>query len=248
VQGLNDVKCSQNVKISQLLEDNKTLTGICKEQDCNLKCSDHDSVLLGKELDKNNNDIQNLNCQIRQRICEQNDLQAQLNKCNAMNIQFQNNIKDYELQNNGLKCENDNLKNNLVQEKSVRIEENQKNNQLNNILNDRDEKINMLNHDIESIKLMQINASKRNCVLQDENDKLRKHIMVLTNLNQTLNNEIDNIINEDEKMQCILDRKERINSVLVNNRCNIDKSLNSLDYINRTNICHCQIHCCHECP
>ena len=249
VQGLNDVKCSQNVKISQLLEDNKTLTGICKEQDCNLKCSDHDKVLLGKELDKNNNDIQNLNCQIRQRVCEENDLQTQINKCNTMNTQFQNNIKDYEVQNNGLKCENDNLKNKLVQEKSVRIEENQKNNQLNNILNDREQKINMLNHDIESIKLMQLNASNRNCVLQEENAKLRDHILVLTDLNQTLNNEIDDVINEDAKMRCILDRKERINSVLVSNRCAIDNSLNSLDeYINRTNNFNCLIPCCHECP
>ena len=154
IQGLNDVKSSQNVKISQLLEDNKTLTDICREQDCCLKGSDQDRALLGKEYEQKNNDIQNLNCQIRQKVNEQNDLQNQLNKCNAMNTKFQNDIKEYEVQNGGLKCENDNLNNNLIKEKSIRIEKNQKNNQLSNILNDREKKIEMLNHDIETIKLM----------------------------------------------------------------------------------------------
>ena len=248
IQGLNDIKSSQNVKISQLLEDNKTLTDICRQQDCGLKGSDQDRALLGKEYDQKNNDIQNLNCQIKQRVNDQNNLQIELNKCNNMNIQFQNNIKELEAQSNALKCENDNLNNNLVKEKSIRIEVNQKNNQLSNILNDRECKIDMLNHDIETIKMMQQNASNRNCILQDENAKLRNHIIVLTDLNQTLINEIDNVINEDAKMKSILDRKERISSVLMSNRCTIDKSLNNLDdYINKRNCFNCPTPCCYEC-
>ena len=106
----------------------------------------------------------------------------------------------------------------------------------------------MLNHDIETIKLMQQNASNRNCVLQDENAKLRNHIMVLTDLNQTLINEIDNVINEDAKMKSILDRKDRINSVLVSNRCTIDKSLSNFDeYINRRKCFNCPNPCFYEC-
>ena len=248
VQSLSDIKSCQNVKLSQLLEDNQTLTGICNSQDCNLKASDQDKILLGKELAKKNDDIQNLNCEIRVRVNEQTGLYNQLNKFNTMNAQFQNNIKDYEVQNGGLKCENDNLKNILVQEKSNRINENQRNIQLNNILNDKEQKINMLNNDIDSIKLMQQNASNKNCLLQDENEKLKNHLIVLTDLNQTLMNEIDNVVNEDCKMKCILDRKERINSVIMNNRCTIDKSLNNLDeYINRGKCFNCGIPCCHQC-
>ena len=248
VQGLNDIKSDQNVKISQLLEDNKTLTSICKEQDCNLKCSDQDRILLGKELEKKNNDIQILNCEINQRVNDQNNLQLKLSKVNTSNIQFQNNVKDCDTQNNCLKNENELLKNNLIKEKSVRIDENQKNNQLTNILNDREKKIEMLNRDIETIKLMEQNASNRNCILQDENAKLRNHIMVLTDLNQTLICEIDNVINEDTKMKSILDRKERINSVLMSNRCTIDQSLNSLDeYINKGKCFNCRSPCCYDC-
>ena len=128
----------------------------------------------------------------------------------------------------------------------MRINVSQQNNQLNNILNDREKKIEMLNSDINSIKILQQNASNRNCVLQDENDKLRNHILVLTDLNQNLINEIDNVINEDAKMKSILDRKDRINSVLMNNRCTIDQSLNSLDaYINNGKCFNCVTPCVH---
>ena len=243
---LCDIKTSQSIKLSQLCEDNKTLKGICSEQDCCLKASDQDRANLGKEFEDKNINIKNLNSQILKKINDQNNLQNQLNKTNGINLQFQNNIKDLEAQSDVIKCENENLNNNLIKEKSVRINVSQQNNQLNNILNDREKKIEMLNRDINSIKMLQQNASNRNCVLQDENAKLRNHILVLTDLNQNLINEIDNVINEDAKMKSILDRKDRINSVLMNNRCTIDQSLNSLDaYINNGKCFNCVTPCVH---
>jgi len=246
VDGLNDIKANQAVKISKLTEDNKTLKGICNDQDCCLKAGAQERARLNTEFEAKNNEIQNLNCQIAQRVNDQNNLQNQLNKVDATNCQLQNHIKDLEAQTNALKCDNSNLNSNLIKETQVRVSENQKNNQLTNILNDRDKKIDLLNHDIATINLMQQNASDRNCLLKDENAKLRNHIMVLTDLNQTLINEIDNVICEDEKMKCILDRKERINNVLNNNRCSIDQSLNCLDQgINRGVVCRSP---CRPCP
>jgi chromosome segregation ATPase len=248
IDGLNDIKANQGVKIAKLAEDNKTLKDICNNQDCCLKAGAQERAKLNTELEAKNNEIQNLNCQIGQRVNDENNLQNQLNKLNATNAQLQNHIKEQEAQVNGLKCENSNLNSNLIKETQVRVSENQKNNQLTNILNDRDKKIDLLNHDIATIKLMQQNASDRNCLLQDENSKLRNHIMVLTDLNQTLINEIDNVICEDEKMKCILDRKERINNVLNNNRCSIDQSLNCLDQgINRGVNFNCHSPC-RPCP
>ena len=243
-QGLTDIKTTQCVKLSQLLEDNKTLQDICNEQDCCLKVSAQDRTALGKDLEQKNCEIKNLNCQILKLADNQNNLQNELNKLNCLNAQSQNTVKDCKVQSDNLKCQNANLNDNLVKEKSCRISENQKNNQLSCILNDREKKIDMQNRDIESIKLLQQTASNKNCLLQDENAKLRKHIMVLTDLNQTLINEIDNVIDEDAKMKCILDRKDRINSVLANNRCTIDQSLNNLDdYINRGKCFNCRNPC-----
>ena len=246
IENLTDINASQNIKISQLLEDNKTLKGVCHDQECCLKGNIQDRAVLSRELDIKNNNIANLNCQIQKHAAQQCNLQNELNKYNSLNLQFQNNVKDCEAQANGLKCQNANLNDNLIKEKSNRVCENQKNNKLNNILNDRDKKVDMLNLDINSIKRLQQCASNSNCVLQDENEKLRKHILVLTDLNQALINEIDNVVAEDAKARNILDRKDRINSVLMNNRCQIDQSLNDLDhYINRGNCINYRSPCNH---
>lgn len=123
-----------------------------------------------------------------------------------------------------------------MKENSIRSDENQKNNQLSSILNDREHEINRLNKEIENINIMQQNATNTNNILQDENAKLRMHIMNLTQQNQNLINEIHNVIEDDEKMQAILNRKDRITSLLMSNRSTIDQSLNNLDeFINRGN-------------
>ena len=136
-----------------------------------------------------------------------------------------------------LKRDNDNLKNNIYKEKGINSEETQKNKELSNILEDREQTINQLTQDIENIKIMQQNEENKNNLLQDENTKLRNHIMTLTEQNQNLINEIDCVIEEDEKAKYILDRKKRISSVLLTNRNTIDQSLNNLDEcINKRNI------------
>ena len=113
LNGLNDIKNSQNYKIEQLLEDNKTLKQICEEQDNDIKLGNQERQNLAKELEKKNDDILNLNSQIRAKINDINNLQNQLNKNNVMSLQFENNIKDYQRQADFLKRENENLNSNI---------------------------------------------------------------------------------------------------------------------------------------
>ena len=227
--GLKDIKNSQNIKISQLFEDNKTLNQICQEQDQEIKKGNHERELMAKELDAKNCSIQDLNYQIKTEINNLNNINGQINKNNAMNMQLENNIKDQERQLDLLKEENDNLNNNFMKEKSIRSAEDQKNAELTDILNDREQKINQICHEIETIKIMQQNGINHSNVLQEVNTKLRNHIMTLTEQNQNLINEIDNVIDNDEKKISILNRKDRISSLLMSNRSTIDQSLNNLD-------------------
>ena len=236
LNGLNDIKNSQNYKIQQLIEDNKTLKQICEEQDNEIKLGNQERQNLSKELDNKNNDILNLNSQIRGEINDINNLQNQLNKNNGLGLQYESNIKDYQRQIDFLKRENENLKNNIYKEQAINSDEDQKNKEMSNILGDRDQKINQLNQDIENIKIIQQNEGNKNNILQDENTKLRNHIMTLTEQNQNLINEIDSVIEEDEKAKYVLDRKKRISNLLLTNRNTIDQSLNNLDEcINKRN-------------
>ena len=113
LNGLNDIKNSQNYKIEQLIEDNKTLKQICEDQENDIRLSNEDKKNLSQELDDKNNDIINLNSQIRGEINDINNLQNQLNKNNGLSLQYESNIKDYQRQLDFLKRDNDNLKNNI---------------------------------------------------------------------------------------------------------------------------------------
>ena len=113
-ESLESIKAEQNLKISQLLEDNKTLKYICNDHDCCLKVNEQNRADLGKELQIKNNDIKNLNSQILKSVEEQNSLKSQLNGSNSTTVKFQNTIKGQEAQTQDLNCKNDILRNNLV--------------------------------------------------------------------------------------------------------------------------------------
>ena len=130
----------------------------------------------------------------------------------------------------------DGLKDNLMKEKQCRNEEEKRGEQLEGIIQERERELNRLGNDIENMKVMnqRINDDKMNG--QVENDKLKNHIMVLTQQNQKLIAEIDNVIDQDEKMKEQLARKDRIISLLRNNKATIEQSLNNLDdFLNRSN-------------
>jgi hypothetical protein len=249
VSGLNDIKCQNNMKLCQLREDNQTLKAIIQDQDKSLSLGDRQKISLMNDLDVKNCQIQNLNSEIQKKICEENKLQNDFSRTTCANLELKEDTKNCDCQLNNLKYENENLKNNLCQERIIGESTHQKNAQLNSIFRDREEKVTILSHDLETINMLRTQAGNKNCLLKDENDKLRKHILVLSDLNQNLNNEIENVICEDQKMRNVLNRKDRINSVLTSNRCRIDKSLNSLDgYINGEKGCYspkCFNHCCH---
>ena len=249
IHDLNEIKFANGVKITQLREDNETLKSIVKEQEKNLDISNNHKICLSNDLNLKNCQIQDLNNEIQKKISEENKLQNNLGRITCSNLDFKEDAKNCDIQLNLLKCENNDLKNNLCKETTISHSTHQKNVQMNSILIDREQKITMINQDIEAIKTLQGQAANKNCFLKEENAKLKNHILVLSDLNQILINEIENVICEDQKMKNVLNRKDRISSVLTSNRCRIDKSLNNLDeYINGERRCNSPNylrHCCH---
>ena len=117
----------------------------------------------------------------------------------------------------------------------VRNEEEKRNEELANMLSDRERELTRLNNDFESSKNLNAKMNEDKLNITNENDKLRNHILVLTNQNQKLIAEIENIIDQDEKMKEQLMRKDRITALLRSNKSTLDQSLNSLDdFLNRS--------------
>ena len=104
------------------------------------------------------------------------------------------------------------------------------------VIQDRERELNRMNNEIDSMKTMNQRITDDKMNGQMENEKLKNHIMVLTQQNQKLIAEIENVIDQDEKMKEQLARKDRIVAVLRNNKMTIEQSLNNLDdFLNRSN-------------
>ena len=110
-----------------------------------------------------------------------------------------------------------------------------KNEQMENVIQDRERELNRMNNEIEAMKTMNQRITDDKMSGQMENEKLKNHIMVLTTQNQKLIAEIENVIDQDEKMKEQLARKDRIVALLRNNKMTLEQSLNNLDdFLNRS--------------
>lgn len=234
VQNINDDILLQKEQLYKLKKDNEYLNKICQENENNLCFGKKDLNNLTKQLNENNYDKQNLNKEIFLQEKNINNLQQKLNSCNDINTELKQNLISIEKE---LTChinENDELKKELINERNLRINIEKNNEKLSNILFQRETELNQLNIGNEKIKLIntQSNKDKENNKIM--NNKLKKQINILEYQNNNLMKEIDNILEEDKKMKEILNRQERINSLLKSNNNNLERSIYNLDkYINK---------------
>lgn len=229
VQGLTDMKQSQKVEISKLVEDNKKLSKICQEQDHNMKLSEQERQKLGAKLDEANYDIKNLTGQLRSREENLSYLQGQLDETKGLNLKLQGTLKDYERSFDSMKNDLENLKQNLLKERDARAQQEKRGDQIESALQERERDLANLVRELDNVKEINQKVNEDKVSGQMENDKLRNHIMVLTQQNKKLIGEIENVIDQDEKMKEQLNRKDRIVALLRNNKTTVDQSLNNLD-------------------
>ena len=223
IETLNATKNDQSVKICKLIEDNKKLTQVCQNQENAIKMGNCEKQQLLKQLDENNFNIKNLNAKLNECVQNETCLENNINNVNNQNLDLQATLKDYEKQFDLCQNENDNVKNNIIKERSARADLAKKCEQLGNTLNSRNTQINKMNQDKEKMqKLLEVTSNK-NSDSQNVNDQLKNHIDNLTVQNQNLMDEIENVIKEDEKMKGIMNRKDRICTALRNNTNVVDK-------------------------
>ena len=214
LRGLNDIKAQQRDKIAQLVNDNKNLAKVCQDQDHSLYLAGQEKQKLNKKLNDDNANINNLNSKLRIQGNNLNKLQDQLDNSNNLNLKLQNNLKELDNALTNYKIDNDNLKQGILQERACREDEEKENNNLRNVLNDRQNKLRALNNDYTLLKNGQEKMTQIKNNYLNENDKLKEHCMILTRQNQDLVNEIENVIKEDEHMRDVLNRSDRMSSVI----------------------------------
>ena len=233
IRELNEINSKQKFENSKLIEDNKKLTKICQDQTRNLKMNEEEKNQLIKNLNDSNIDIKNLNDKLQNNEENLNYLKNKFEDSKNLNLHLQNTISNYEMKIDSLQNENDNLNISLNREKMIRNENEKKIEKISNIINSRELELNQITNDLEKSKTINKRLIDDKTRIQIENEKLKQHIMILTNENQKLVYEFENIIDQDEKMKQQLGRKEKIFSILRNNKNNVEKSLSSLEgYLN----------------
>ena len=217
LKGLNSDKENQKYQIEELVNDNKKLAQICKEQDHKLYLAGQERARLAKKLGDDKAMLKNLDSKIRIHETNLNNLQRQMDQSNELNLKYQNDLQNLENRIAEEKVNNDNLRAGLIQEREYYDCEEQKFSELSCISCNLEKKIKCLNADYERLKLSHQKVSELNGIYNNERNKLEEHIIKLNNQNQDLSTEIENVIKDDEHMKNVLARNERMSFTLSEN-------------------------------
>ena len=121
------------------------------------------------------------------------------------------------------------MKNDLINERTLRINIESNTQNLNNKLMKIETHLTQIRKENEKIKLLNNNNINGKEINKIKNDKLKNQVILLESQNDNLIKEIDEILYEDKKMKNILQRKERIISLLNINNNTLEKSKNDLN-------------------
>ena len=165
--------------------------------------------MLNNKSKENDMDIQNLNDKLRNLVDDINNTQNALNKNNLDNRDLDDKIRNLECQCANLKCENNNLNNNILKEKALRGEKERQNQHLNDCINNNDNQIMDLENKYNKTTSLYEQVSLDSKNYQVSNDKLKQHIMLLTQQNQKLLCELEKVKAQDMRMKTLLSRKDQ---------------------------------------
>ena len=214
VQKLKAIKNSQLNDINKLTKENKNLSEIITDQDKKLQRAQDEIALMNNKSNENDADIQNLNIKLRGLMDDISNTQNVLNRNNGENRDLDEKLCELNNQCENLKCENANLNSNIIKEKALRADKEKQNQNLNNIINEHENQINDLNNKYNSLNAMYSMTTSDNKNSQIQNNKLKEHIMILTQQNQKLLDELDCVKDQDLKMKNLLSRKDQSSMIL----------------------------------
>ena len=214
VQKLKAIKNSQLNDINKLTKENKNLSEIITDQDKKLQRAQDEIALMNNKSNENDADIQNLNIKLRGLMDDISNTQNVLNRNNGENRDLDEKLCELNNQCENLKCENANLNSNIIKEKALRADKEKQNQNLNNIINEHENQINDLNNKYNSLNAMYSMTTSDNKNSQIQNNKLKEHIMILTQQNQKLLDELDCVKEQDLKMKNLLSRKDQSSMIL----------------------------------
>jgi len=200
-----------------------------EDQDKSIKNLENErSRLLAKVDDLT---YENNNCQAKLRSREDTLLvsQRQLEDTKTNLAKSQNKMAELESLKETLNNEIEKLKLTLNREAKSRVDSEKQNQELNYIIKERENEIRRLLEEFDSSKINNDKLLDDNQKLFAEIEKLKSHILLVTEQNSKLSDELDLFVEQDEKIRSTLNRRERIGILKKSNQFYLEKSLSKFD-------------------
>ena len=212
---LNNMKLYDKNEIEKLLEDNHKLYDLCQELNFSLKEAEKEKENLKLIIDDSNIKL--------------NSQDENIKYSNEENNKMKRNIEDMSDKIFEYEKENANLKMNLLNEKN-------ENKNLKDLLLQKENQIKSLNANYEDILNKHNNLNNE---LIDKSHSVEKYInncKILKEQNNQLMNEMNNIISFNKKARNILNRKEKIKNLILDNKSILQECMKNINLINEENI------------
>ena len=209
VQKLKNIKQSQLNDINKLTKENQNLSMIVNDQDNKLRNFQDEIAMMDNQSQENDATINNLNIKLRSLMDDITNTQNVVKKNNFDNQDIDEKLKVYNTQCEALQYENNDINNKILKQRAIREEKQRQNESLNQIVNEHEMHLNDLSNKYNTLNSMYIQSTNDNKNIQVDNGKLKEHIMLLTQQNQKLLEELENCKTQDIKIKSLLNRKDQ---------------------------------------
>ena len=212
---LNNMKLYDNNEIEKLLEDNHKLYDLCQELNFSLKEAEKEKENLKSII--NNNNIK-LNTQ-----------DEDIKYSNEQNNKMKKNIEDMSDKIYEYEKENANLKMNLLNKEN-------ENKNIKDLLYQKDNEIKTLKTNNEELLNKQVTLNKEIINKSNDIEKYSNNCKILKEQNDGLMNEMNKIISFNQKVRNILNRKEKVKNLILDNKSILQECIKNINSVSNENI------------
>jgi len=180
---LQETKNSQKIRIDNLQMDLDRYKKICDDNERMIKRQDQEKIELMSKLDETRFELKNNLGKLKGKEDNLGFTQRQLDEANKNIVNLQNNISELDQQYTRAKLEINSLNSQLQKERSVRMDSEKSNDNLQAYLKEKNVENKQLNIDLDTLRIQNERLNMEKIKLLGEIDLYKNHVITLSEAN-----------------------------------------------------------------
>jgi len=236
ISQLNDELNTQKNFNEKLVEDNEKLSKIVDEQDYSIKNIDAEKRKFMSKCDELNFEVKNLSGKLKSKEESLFTANRKIEDCTKTINQLDNKSAELDSFLEKTKLDLANSRKDHNKEKNQRMDCERQIEKMDGVIREKEKELKNAGADIENLRLLNDKLNEEKSRQLGEIERLKSHILVLTEQNQKYIDEIESYVEQDEKIKTQMsNRKENSYNLLRTTKNNLDRSLTNLDdYLNKS--------------